>query len=256
MIAIEGPRPNGGWPVPAYATVAAHECTSDAVVASSPYRISGGEVARRPEQPAGVGELGVVGDPGETEVDQDRGAALEQHVGRLHVAVEHADGVHARHALGEAPREPVQVAAGDRTLLRHVVVQAQTGHVPGRDVRRRGPRVGVDDLGDPAAPDALERADLARQSPPRLVVADDVRPEHLERDPGSVPLASQVDDAHAALAEQREQGVLPHGARARRLDGHALTVPGTSPATRCPEPPGHGQSSTIVVPRLPGTWNE
>ena len=41
MIAIDGPRPNGGWPVAAKATVAAHECTSEAVVASSPYRISG-----------------------------------------------------------------------------------------------------------------------------------------------------------------------------------------------------------------------
>ena len=42
MIAIEGPRPKGGRPVPAKATVAAHECTSEAGVASSPYRISGG----------------------------------------------------------------------------------------------------------------------------------------------------------------------------------------------------------------------
>ncbi len=41
MIAIEGPRPNGGDPVAANATVAAHECTSTAGVASSPYRISG-----------------------------------------------------------------------------------------------------------------------------------------------------------------------------------------------------------------------
>ena len=41
MIAIDGPRPNGGLPVAANATVAAHECTSEAVVASSPCRISG-----------------------------------------------------------------------------------------------------------------------------------------------------------------------------------------------------------------------
>ena len=41
MIAIEGPRPNGGPPMAAYATVAAQECTSEAGVAFSPYRISG-----------------------------------------------------------------------------------------------------------------------------------------------------------------------------------------------------------------------
>ena len=49
MIAIDGPRPNGGRPVAAKATVAAHECTSEAVVASSPYRISG---ARYPGVPS------------------------------------------------------------------------------------------------------------------------------------------------------------------------------------------------------------
>ncbi len=42
MIAIAGPVPYGDWPRPAKATVAAHECTSEASVASSPYRISGG----------------------------------------------------------------------------------------------------------------------------------------------------------------------------------------------------------------------
>ena len=41
MIAIAGPVPNGGRPVAANATVAAQACTSEAVVASSPYRISG-----------------------------------------------------------------------------------------------------------------------------------------------------------------------------------------------------------------------
>ena len=41
MMAIDGPRPKGGLPVAAKATVAAHECTSEAAVASSPCRISG-----------------------------------------------------------------------------------------------------------------------------------------------------------------------------------------------------------------------
>ena len=36
MIAIAGPRPNGGRPVAANTTVAAHECASEAAVASSP----------------------------------------------------------------------------------------------------------------------------------------------------------------------------------------------------------------------------
>ena len=69
--------------------------------------------------------LGVVGDPGEPEVDQDRGAPLEEHVGRLHVAVQDPDRVHAGDPLGQAAGEPVEVGPGDRALLRHVVVQAQ-----------------------------------------------------------------------------------------------------------------------------------
>ena len=116
-------------------------------------------------------------------------------------------------------------------LLGHVVVQAQPGHVAGRDVRRRPPRVGVDDLGDPAAADALERADLTGQPGARLVVAHDVRAQHLQRHPGTAGLAGQVDDAHAALAEPGEQGVVAHRARGRGLDGHAHTVP-AGPADR------------------------
>ena len=86
----------------------------------------GREVARRAEQPAGVGELGVVGDPGQAEVDQDRRAALHQHVGRLHVAVQHADGVHARDALGQAARRTrCRSAPVIGPSSRHVVVQAR-----------------------------------------------------------------------------------------------------------------------------------
>ena len=48
ITAIGGTPPEGGLPVAAKATVAAHECTSEAGVASSPYRISG---ARYPGVP-------------------------------------------------------------------------------------------------------------------------------------------------------------------------------------------------------------
>ena len=143
----------------------------------------GREIARRPEQPAGVGQLRVVGDPGQAEVDEDRRPALHQHVRGLHVAMQHADRVHRRDALGEAGREPGQVLAFDRPLLVHVVVQRETRDVAGGDVRHRRPRVGVDDLGDPLAPDPAQRPHLALQPASRLVVADDVRPEHLERHP-------------------------------------------------------------------------
>ena len=73
-----------------------------------------------------------------------------------------------------------------------------------------GPRVGVDDLGDPAAADPGQRADLAGQPGAGLVVADDVRAQHLERHPVAAGRAREVDDAHAALADAREQRVVAH----------------------------------------------
>ena len=207
MIAIAGPRPNGGCPVPANATVAAQACTSEAAVASSPKQDLGGQVAGRAEQPAGVGELGVVGDPREPEVDEDGGAALHQHVGRLHVPVQHPLLVHGEQRLAEPGREPDQVGPGDRPLLAHVVVEREARHVAGGDVRDVVPRVGVDDLGDAGVPDPRQRAHLAGQPPPGLVVADDVRAQHLQRDPWPARALGQVDDAHAALADAGEQPV-------------------------------------------------
>ena len=99
MIAIDGPRPNG----------AAEARVGDrggprvdvggrgGVVAVQDL---GCEVAGGPEEPAGVGQLGVVGHPGQPEVDQDRVAPLHQDVGGLDVAVQDADGVHR----GGSPR--------------------------------------------------------------------------------------------------------------------------------------------------------
>jgi hypothetical protein len=77
-------------------------------------------------------------------------------VGRLHVAVEYADLVHAGQPVGQAPGEPPEVLGRDRALLGDVVVQAQPGHVAGGDERDVGPRVGVDDLGDPPAADPAQ----------------------------------------------------------------------------------------------------
>ena len=167
------------------------------------------EVARRPEQPAGVGQFGIVGDAGEAEVDQNRRTTLHQHVGRLDVAVEYADRVDAREALGQAAGEPQQVAALDRAFLRHVVVKGQSRDVTRGDVRDLRPRIRHDDLGHPLAGDPAQRADLAREPMPGLVVANDVGSQHLQRNAGAgLVVPSQMDDAHAALADLGEQRVV------------------------------------------------
>src|SRR5690606_22258694 len=110
----------------------------------------GGEVAGSAQQPARHGQSGVVGHPGEAEVDEDGTAPLHDHVGGLDVAVEHTDRVHRLQGFGEAVGEPDQVVAGDRSLGLDVVVERETGDVAGGDVGDLAPRVGVEDLGDAA----------------------------------------------------------------------------------------------------------
>ena len=195
----------------------------------------GGEVARGAEQPAVHGDAGVLGDAGEAEVDQDRGAPLHDHVGRLDVAVQDADGVDGLDGLGEAVGEPQEVVAGERALLLHVVVQREAGDVAGGDVGDLAPRIGVDDLGDAAAADPGQRADLAGQPTAGLVVTDDVRAQHLDRD-GPLPrLLPEVHHAHAALAEAGTQRVAAHGqTRRRRLRGRRHAHEDTAGGPRSP----------------------
>ena len=191
----------------------------------------GGDVAGGAEQPAGAGEAHVVGDLGQAEVDEDRGAALHQHVGRLDVAVQHAGRVHGVQGLGERAGEPGQVGAGDRALLLDVVGQREARHVAGGDVRDGAVRVGVDDLGDPGALHPAQRVDLTGQPVAGLVVPDHVRPEHLDRETAPVGGLPEVDHAHAALAQPGQHAVGPDhdraGRRARRLRGrrHAARLP-------------------------------
>ena len=101
MIAITGPVPYGGRPVAAKTTVArpgVHVGGDGGVVAVEDL---GSEVARRAEQPAGLGEPGVLGHAGQAEVDEDGRTTLHQHVGRLHVAVQDTDRVHRQQRLGQ-----------------------------------------------------------------------------------------------------------------------------------------------------------
>ena len=96
----------------------------------------------------------------------------------------------------------------DRALLVDVVPQREAGDVAGHHERRRPVRVGVEDLGDPRAGDPSQRADLAGQPLARLLVAHDVRAQHLQRHPAAVRRLREVHDAHAALTEPREQPVV------------------------------------------------
>ena len=66
--------------------------------------------------------------------------------------------------------------------------------------------------------DPLQRAHLAGQPLARLAVTDDVRAQHLERDPLAVRPLREVHDTHAALADRGQQAVgTDHGRAGCRL---------------------------------------
>ncbi len=168
----------------------------------------GSQVAGRTKEPTGDRQAGVVGEPGQAEVDEHRRAPLEQHVGGLDVAVQDTDGVHGEHGFGEAGREEAEVVTVEEALLLDVLVQREPGDVARRHERGLAPGVGVDDLGDPRASDSAERGDLAGEPLTGFVVADDVRPQHLECDAVAVGRLREVHDPHATLADLGEKTVV------------------------------------------------
>ena len=171
--------------------------------------------------------------------------------------------VHARSASPRRVGEPDEVGAGDRALLAHVVVEREARHVAGGDVRDVAPRVGVDDLGHPRLR-IRDREPTSRASrSPGLVVADDVRAQHLQRDPRPAGALGEVDHAHAALADageqvvaaDREPGTGPDrrpalAAASGRGDGrHAVELPASTPP-RVPRAVPHGTGSPDARDRV------
>nr|WP_238694445.1 hypothetical protein [Nocardioides daphniae] len=184
----------------------------------------GRQVAGGSEQPALRGELGVVGEAREPEVDEDGRTSLHQDVGGLDVAVHDADVVDRADRLGQAAGEPDQLVTLQGADLTHLVVQRVAGDVAGRHERHVAPRVGVDDLGDPPAAHAQQRVDLAGQPGARLVVTDDVGADHLEGDPLPRGAARQVHDPHATFTQAREQLVAADAQPGRGRWGRGWTL--------------------------------
>ena len=112
---------------------------------------SGGQVARGAEQPARVGQLGIVRDAGEPEVDEDRGSdppsarstASRRGAGPPPSALEATPSA----SPGGEPDQGRPRAIGPSSWTWSC--SEKTGYVAGGDVRHRRPGVGVDDLGHP-----------------------------------------------------------------------------------------------------------
>jgi len=180
------------------------------------------EVSRCPEEPATVGQPGVVGQLREAEVDEDGVLPLHQDVRRLDVPVQDIDDMHRDEGLRQPTREGDQVVAGDRPVLLDVIVQREARDIPDDDVRRVPPGIRIVDLCHPGRPHPTKRRDLPGHPGAPLVIAYDVRPEKLDGDAATVRRLRQVDDTHPALADLGEKLVgadfgrpvrLRHGSR-------------------------------------------
>jgi hypothetical protein len=151
---------------------------------------------RDPPRNAEVGEVDVVGAVG-------AGARVEEHVGRLHVAMHQAARMGriegARH-LGEDPDRLVRIEAAPLQSL----LQVATFDVAHGDEQEVLSRPGLVDGDDVGMVDRGGELRLAKEAVTERLVLGEAGSEQLERDPPLEPqVLGQIDDAHAAEAEQR-----------------------------------------------------
>ena len=176
-----------------------------------PGDLLGGDVVDGAQQVAVVADSGLLGDPlREAEVRQvdvvgavGAGARVEQHVGGLHVAMHEAARVGriqgARHLREDADRVRRVQTAALQTLLE--VTPLDVAHGDEEDVLGRP---GLVDRDDVRMVDRRSQLRLAQEAVAERLVLGEARSEQLERDlPLEPQILGQVDDAHAAQAQQR-----------------------------------------------------
>ena len=158
-----------------------------------------------------VADSGLLGDPPrEAEVRQvdvvgavGAGARVEQHVGGLHVAMHKTARVGriqgARHLRDDADRVRRVQTAALQALLE--VTPLDVAHGDEEDVLGRP---GLVDRDDVRMVDRRGQLRLAQEAVTERLVLGEARSQQLERDlPLEPQILGQVDDAHAAQAQQR-----------------------------------------------------
>ena len=144
---------------------------------------------------------------GDAEVDEDRIAVQEKHIGRFDVAVDHGGGMDRVDGGRQTDRDPVQVLGREWAVAVDDVIERRPGHPAGDDIGDRAVDVGIDDGRDVRAGDPSKGIDLAPQPGARGGVVMVQRAQHLEGDSPALPVERQVHDAHAAFAEALDHAV-------------------------------------------------
>ncbi len=203
-------RRNGGSPREAFVEHAAERVDVGAAVDVLAGDLLGRDVVDRPHEVTVVADPGLVREPlREAEVGQvgvvgavEPGADVEQDIGRLDVAVDEAarvGGVEGTRNLGE-----------DRDRLRRLeravpqpLLEVASLDVAHRDEEQLAELAGLVDRDDVRVVDRGRELRLAQEAVAERFVLGEVGGEELERDVALQALVlGQVDDAHAAAAEQ------------------------------------------------------
>ncbi len=197
-----------------------------------PIDLLGGHVGGRAQEGAGAGQPGLgarlLGQPevGQVGVRPLVGAGpVEEHVARLHVAVHEALGMGGIERPGDLAQEL------DRQRRRQRPVTQAAGEVGAIDVAHGQEEHPLDLAGlvkrdDVGMVDRRRQARLALEARPEVGVLRQLVGEELEGDLATeLPLLREVDDAHAAAAQDPLDAIRPEvGAEARvgTGGGHGL----------------------------------
>jgi hypothetical protein len=182
-------------------------------VAARPDRVALYQLGR--DEPGGAQDRGrrcyldEVRSLGDAEVDQPGPVFREQHVGRLKVTVDDARRVHRAEALSEARRQGEHGGERQRAVPGDRVAKRRAGHVVGDQPRHRRVRVGVDDRRGERAANPAGRLDLPGEPGPETLILRQVGADDLDRYVAPAKRPAEIDLAHAAGPEPREQGVIP-----------------------------------------------
>ena len=170
---------------------------------------------------------------GEAEVGEERRgavvrqAALDDHVGRLDVAMNQAGGVHCVESVGDLGDHLGGVLRCERPVGRDQAAEVAAGHVAHRHIEQTVSLPGSEDGDHSRVLDRGGRQRLGAKASSEALLSGQLGPDHLERDePVEPQLPGQVDDPHAAMpdraldAEAAELGACsePRSPSCRSLD--------------------------------------
>ncbi len=161
----------------------------------------------RAHHDAGPGQRGRLQRAGNPEIDHPRPIRRQQHVGRLEVTVHDPGRVNGLQRLGHAGDQPEHHRPRHRAVPGDRLLQRRAGHVGGDQPRRRGHRIGVEQLRRVQPVYSPGGLDLLPETRPELRVVAEFWPHYLQRHQPSGGRGRQVDPPHPARAEPGAQPV-------------------------------------------------